>query len=441
MEPDRPPFILKPPPPSITFGSVADAPEGDERDGAATTAPGQSATFPVPSTPRRRARWRVWALAGVLVVALATGGIAAWKTHTANSTSTCDSTITGAITAVNYPLAVACDQNGITTAGQYVDVGLIVRYNADGAKQWEAAYQGPNTDCNTFVGVAAVGDGGAIATGFSSGDVNTVGVIVRYGADGTQQWQATYQGPSLNTYFRGVAATSDGGAIAAGDFTVDVDGNVGVIVRYSADGTQQWQATYQGPNTDTYFYGVAATSDGGAIAAGSTYDDSSVGVIVRYSADGTQQWEAAYQGPNPNTNFYGVAATSDGGAIATGYSGYAFGNSVGVIVRYSADGTQQWQATHQGPTPNTYIYGVAATSDGGANATGYSYDDSSAGVVVRYSADGAKQWDTTYQGPNKDSAFNSVAAVGDGGAITAGSSFDDGSVGVIVRYSADGKQA
>jgi predicted component of type VI protein secretion system len=354
---------------------------------AGSTAPTPSA-YPV-TPPRKRARWWIWALAGVLVVALAAARLPIWNTPTVNNASTCNSTITGTITSLGSELA--CDQNGITTAGAYPDgdyVAVIARYSADGTRQWVATYQGPDEDTG-FFGVAAVGDGGAIATGSSFdgiGAVDSVGVIVRYDADGTKKWEAAYQAPYANTDFRSVAAVGDGGAIAAGySGSSGSPRTLGVVVRYSADGTKQWEATYNGPDPLTYFFGVAAVGDGGAIAAGNSRsygdDDNSVGVIVRYNADGTKKWEATYQGPKKYTEFKSVAAVGDGGAIAVG-SSYGGDDSVGVVVRYNADGTQQWKATYRAPNTDTPFYSVSATADGGAIAT------TEPGKLVRYTADG-----------------------------------------------------
>ena len=367
---------------------------------------------------------------------------------------------------------------------------IIVKYDKDGAIEWQDNFGGSAADY--FYAVAAAQDGGFVAAGYSAnvsfgnGDWSAAtgkggndAVIVKYDKDGAIEWQDNFGG-SGNDMFRGVAATTDGGFVAVGhsangSFSGSGDwpagsgkgGEDAIIVKYDKDGVIEWQGNFGGSGND-FFYGVAATADGGVAAVGSSVAASFSGTgdwpagsgkggddafIVKYDEDGVIEWQGNFGGLGADL-FRGVAVTTDGGIAAIGYSaGDSFGNGDwsgatgkggydATVVKYDKDGAAEWQGNF-GSTGADYFYAVAAAPDGGIVATGSSASASFDGtgdwsgmagkggsdaIIVKYDEDGAIEWQDNFGGSGHDGFYG--AAAPDGGFVAAGfspsDSFDTG---------------
>ena len=274
-----------------------------------------------------------------------------------------------------------------------------------------------------FNGVAATSDGGFIAVGYSaaasfdSGDWPDVigrggedAIIVKYDVSGDVVWKKNFGGGS-NDRFNGVAATSDGGFIAVGYsaaasfFSGDWTGVAGrggedaIIVKYDVSGDVVWKKNFGGSSNDR-FNSVLATSNSGFIAVGYSTSFASgdwpdvIGrggedaIIVKCDASGDVVWKKNFGGSGED-RFNGVAATSDGGFFAVGYSrGASFGSgdwtdvarrgmTDAIIVKYDVSGDVVWKKNFGGSGSN-YFDGVVLASDGGLVAVG---DSSKVGDV------------------------------------------------------------
>jgi len=273
---------------------------------------------------------------------------------------------------------------------------LIAKYGPGSTQQWAKTTGGSGYD--GFTGVAVASDGSIIAVGSASstdGDLppshgKIDALIVKYSADGTRQWAKT-TGGSDDDMFTGVAVAGDGSIIAVGA-TSSKDGDLppshglgdALIVKFSSDGTQQW-AKSSGGSDDDMFRGVAVAGDGSIIAVGETPStDGDLqpshgkidALIVKFSPDGTQQW-AKTTGGSDYDCFGGVAVAGDGSIITAGYTGSTDGDFPpiqgdfdAVIAKYSPDGTRQWAKTAGGTTSDT-LGPVVGTSGGSIIAAGY----------------------------------------------------------------------
>jgi len=308
-------------------------------------------------------------------------------------------------------------------------------------------------------------------------------------------------GGSNTDTFRAVAATTDGGFVAAGHSWSSSFGNGdwtgftsrgglsdAIIVKFDADGNIVWKNNFGGSDEDR-FNAVAETSDGGFVAVGYSFSSSFgngdwVGVtgrgnndaiIVKFDIDGNVVWKKNFGGSAPDY-FYAVTATSDGGSVAAGNS---HTNSIGngdwagvtgrgdddaIIVKFDADGNVVWK-TPFGGSANDYFYAVTATTDGGFVAAGHSWSSSfgtgdwigvtgrgsTDAIIVKFDSDGNIVW-KNYFGGSSVNSFYAVTATTDGGFVAIGVSFS-GSFGngdwtgvtgrgdndaIIVKFDSDG---
>jgi len=396
-----------------------------------------------------------------------------------------------------YSVALAPNSGYIAVGGEYSDAG-IVRFDSDGALEWRSSFGGTGLDV-FYSGVPTL-DGGYIAVGFSNsidGDLTGLNkgsrdaIIVKYDSDGALEWNKNFGGSDLDL-FDSVASTPDGGYIAVGRSKSD-DGDLtglsngyddAVIVKYNSDGEIEWNRNFGGSDEDR-FMSVTLASGGGYVVAGySSSDDGDLAglnrdgddaIIVEYSSNGTLVWNKSFGGSDSDI-FHSVISTSDGGYIAVGSSssydgdlnGLNDGNWDAIIVKFGTNGTLEWAKSFGGGN-NSEFYSVAPTIDGGYIAVGgsqdwwYSYDYPHGwhvdynGIIAKYSRDDMLQWNKNFGGKNDD-WFYSVASTPDGGYIAVGCSYPDdddddddddldlailklnnGSCdAIIVKYSSDG---
>ena len=109
--------------------------------------------------------------------------------------------------------------------------GMIIKYNREGAVEWARSVGGSGNE--QITSIASTSDGGYIVGGYfesssmqvgdytlwnnSSSTSYSDGMTIKYDANGELEW-ATSIGGSSSDYIRSVASTSDGRAIAGGDF-------------------------------------------------------------------------------------------------------------------------------------------------------------------------------------------------------------------------------
>jgi len=267
----------------------------------------------------------------------------------------------------------------------------VVKLNSyTGDILWQKALGGSNTDVAT--GIAPTSDGGCVVAGYTtSTDGDVTGNhgfvdfwVVRLNQSGAIVWQKTYGGTNGDNAW-GIAASADGNFFVVGSSNStngDVSGNHGNgdawVLKLSGSGDIIWQKSLGG-SSDDRANAVIATSDGGCVLAGYTLSndgdvhDNHGGLdfwTVRLNSSGSILWQRALGGSNHDLA-YAIAATSDGGFVATGYTYSNDGQVTGNhgqndfwVVKLTATGNLIWQKTLGGSSLEV-AYAVSATPDGG----------------------------------------------------------------------------
>src|SRR3972149_1897281 len=159
-----------------------------------------------------------------------------------------------------------------TMAGITVAV-LIYLANGAGAipqEQWNNTFGG--TDSDLASSVVQTSDGGYVLAGqtnsFGSGDVDAW--LIKTEADGTEDWNMTFGGTSID-HASSIMQTSDGGYVLAGQTSSFGSGEADAwLIKTNADGSENWSMTFGGKLYDAA-NSVGQTSDGGFILAGETF--------------------------------------------------------------------------------------------------------------------------------------------------------------------------
>lgn len=172
------------------------------------------------------------------------------------------------------------------------------------------------------------------------------------------------------------------------------------ITKNKAIGDAVWDKTFGGSSEDDGLC-VDNTSDGGYIITGYTFSfgagESDIWLIKTY-ANGTEEWNRTYGGPQDDRGVH-VKETSDGGYIIVGWSA---GLGDIFLMKTDFNGTQEWNQTFESGTGEF----VEQTMDGGyiiigSKQEGYIWGENDV-WLIKTDANGNKEWDKTYGLSEKD---------------------------------------
>jgi hypothetical protein len=324
--------------------------------------------------------------------------------------------------------------------------------------QWQKSVGGTGNDYAESI--QQTNDGGYIVVGISysnDGDVSgNQGAsdcwVVKLNAFGTIEWEKS-MGGSGDDNARLIQQTNDGGYIFIGPSDSndgDVSGNHGNLdywaVKLTSTGVIEWQKSLGGTGYEYAQY-IQQTSDGGYIAAGSSFsNDGDVSGnhggfdcwVVKLNNEGTIVWQKSLGGLS-NDEAESIQQTNDGGFILAGHSdsndGDVSGNHGGPdywVVKLSSIGTIEWQKS-LGGSGSDQAKSVQQTNDGGFIVAGYtSSNDGDVSVnygyldfwVVKLNSLGTIEWQKTLGGSDFDLA-QSIQQTNDGEYIVAGYSYSN----------------
>jgi hypothetical protein len=328
---------------------------------------------------------------------------------------------------------------GTTLANSGNTDAFIVKYNTSGFVQWVARVASTAADIGYSIAtdssgnVYVAGQGGAIATAFSSNGVafgttiaNSGGndaFIVKYNTNGIVQWVARIGSgnadigygiatdSSGNVYVTGqggsgivVTAFSSNGA-GFGTTLPSSGGTDAFIVKYNTSGFVQWVARVASTAVDIG-YGIASDSSGnvyvigqggsGAIVTAFNSNGNAFGTtlinaggtdafIVKYNTNGFVQWIARVASTAADIG-YGIATDSSGNVYVTCQTSifgeitifnsdtntFAVTKATTGIIKYNTNGFAQWFQSISGTSSATLNIGIAVDTNNNAYITGAS---------------------------------------------------------------------
>lgn len=370
---------------------------------------------------------------------------------------------------------------------------VVVKYNKDGSVAWKDTIgsdkicQLENVAVLTDGSIVAVGytsgtkiDGVTDATFKSKGSVE--GIVIKYSADGKREYIKMYGGSGADQLY-GVAPTADGGYIIGGkggSSDGDLSG-VGTmkykafVMKLSADGKIVWKNALSStlhsavrnvavaPTGDVYAVIETVANDGEFASIKGTRKGLETTVLMKLDKAGTLKWTQCYYGAG-RTQLYSVTASTDGcviagqyasgdngtnaGTFADIYNGGNQGTFDGMIIKVGADGKQKWMRPLVG-FQNDYITDVAAIPGGYAlsgytNSTNRDFSLKNSGetdaFVYIITAYGDIQTVSSFGGSAADNA-RGICATGKTVYICGFTNSADGSFATASVKGADGKGA
>ncbi|MDJ0898346.1 MAG: SBBP repeat-containing protein [Xenococcus sp. MO_188.B8] len=328
----------------------------------------------------------------------------------------------------------------------------IAKYNNTGDQQW--LEQSPSTwgiDTDNFGNVYVGGGFGNVA-------------VEKYDSEGNQQWTKSLGTITLDNSFN--LDVDDSGNVYLTGYTLgDLEGtNAGElkvgsipitstdnwIVKYDAEGNQQWLTQFGSDNFDEAF-AITIDSNGNAYTTGWTLGDlgdTNAGFydvwVAKHDKDGNQQWLKQF-GTEDYDWSWDATTDSEDNVYVTGWTlgdlgGANAGSYDGWVAKYDSDGNQQWlkQFGTEGDDAarsidfddlgNFYLTGYTDADFGGSHAG--SYDT----WVAKYDSDGNQQWKQQFGTSEIDKPFD-LAVNSIGQVFVTG--FTEGSLGDINAGSYD----
>ena len=351
------------------------------------------------------------------------------------------------------------------------DDGYVVKFDANGSRQWSHLLGSAGQESLSHVAVDATGAVYVSGTTFGTlpgssepgRGVSDV-FVARYNADGTFAW--LHQIGTVNADRNdGLEVDASGNALVAATYDRYTTADA-VVARYEPDGTLDF-VHHRGATTPYMFYaqeyaGTAGfgsnerfDSAGNIVVAGPLFDgDAPNNTLSRYDAGGNLLWSKNATAISADIGFTlvyinRIDVSAEGEILFSGtvFYPYRVGTTTLVafaaaVVRYHPDGTLAWtrvvsavldglsipDVLNQGgvftSTGDIVAVGVTTgviptTSGDGHNGLVEEHDD---GIAVKWSTDGTYEWGHEFGSPEEDGAV-SVTADSVGGVIIAGVTF------------------
>ncbi len=314
-----------------------------------------------------------------------------------------------------------------------------VKLNSNGIQQWAVEYQGL-ADYDYPVALAIDCEGYVYVTGISAKSQTYHffdGVVIKYDAEGTQQWEARYSSvDSSDDTPRDIVVDSSGAVYVTGTryFNRNYDY---VTIKLDSNGQQLWTDIYDGTgnfNRDDISVAINLDSQGNVYVTGSSvvssehYDFNIV--MIKYDDGGVRQWIARYQ-KGENNDFQAVTATinSSGNVYVLGLGDSDYEGNDYLVVTYSPEGKLQWEARYNSFSHSWTLPSAIAVNDQGEVFITGERDDLNDGfdyITVKFNSDGIQQWAQSFNGKNsEDGRAVALLLDNDGDVIVFGESGDN----------------
>jgi len=297
--------------------------------------------------------------------------------------------------------------------------------------------------------VATDNSGNIYITGYTSGGLagnSNAGsndlFLTKYSSSGVSQWTRQVGTTNYDAGW-GVATDSSGNVYAVGSTLGAVDGNSNsgstdlFVVKYSADGVEQWTKQMGGSQNDIP-YSVATDSSRNVYISGNTEGtlngttQSGIGrnfFVVKLNDSGVEQW-TQQMGASDDVDGWDMAVTEAGNVYITGSAlggvdGNAYNGGMDMyVVKFDTTGTKQW--TKQLGNSNI-AYSIALDSNENIYVTGLTDDDFDGNTnlggddvfVVKYDSSGNKQWSKQF-GTSADENGEGIAVDNSGNVYITG---------------------
>jgi uncharacterized delta-60 repeat protein len=239
---------------------------------------------------------------------------------------------------------------------------VTIKYNGSGVQQWVARYNGPISEPDRATAIAVDASGNSYVTGYSQG-VDLDFATVKYNANGAQQWVARYDGPAHSGDIAyAIALDNAGNVYVTGSDQSIIYNTDYCTIKYNSTGVMQWRAHYAGAAKDNdEAYALAVDGSGNVYVAGyiNGVSPSWDMATVKYNSAGVQQWVKTYNGPgNGNDNGAAIGVDANGNVFVSGTSMGKTSDLDFVTVKYTSSGLVTTSRVLPENAPSAQVFSV-----------------------------------------------------------------------------------
>ncbi|MEO0185357.1 MAG: SBBP repeat-containing protein [candidate division WOR-3 bacterium] len=298
-----------------------------------------------------------------------------------------------------------------SSAGDY----FTIKYRANGDTAWTRRYNGTGNGYDFAHWVSIDAQENVYVTGYSRGasyqdDIATV----KYDSSGNQVWVNRINGSgNYNDKGHKVIADNQGYVYVTGyvnPFSTGTRYDCLTAKLNAQTGDTIWVRIYNGTaDSSDQARDICVDQNGNVYITGSVRNlNTGTDIItIKYDSLGNQQWAVAYNNPDTSgaDGGYGIKVDGAGNVYVVGQSqGLGTGSDI-VLIKYDADGNEQWVQRYNGPannydTPSDEVGGKCMAMDqyaniyiGGTSRGLTTYNDY---IALMYDSSGALQWAATY---------------------------------------------
>lgn len=387
----------------------------------------------------------------------------------------------GYVIGVHFTKTFTLGENIILSAIEESDTGAMIKYNAEGEAQWAKvigrASTGMRSILQTNQGDYVIGGtryaasildlGDEVVLPSYPSDYNNIAMLIKFRATeitNPEIQQGEPIGGNGRNEITSIAKTQDGGYIAGGWFSCDINlGNGktltnhgetdGMILKYNQKGEIEWSKVI-GSNQSDGIHEVIQTLDGGYLVAG--YCEGTInldngfkikpnGMLIKYNSQAQVEWVQSND-IFSNSSFMGgitaLSETEDGGYLIGGTyheNHIDLGNGVvadssighgGIIAKYNLRGEAQWVKLLEASSSWAAMTSIVQTTDGGYIVSGFFPSNNNlsigndtylqplaqyTGMMIKYDKERNPEWNHTYPVTYNDVRTAQLIETQDGG--------------------------
>ncbi|MCW3070327.1 MAG: hypothetical protein JWO44_217 [Bacteroidetes bacterium] len=290
---------------------------------------------------------------------------------------------------------------------------LTIKYNPSGDTVWTKRFNGAGNGDDQAIDLKLDGAGNVFVTGFTDSD-NTISVnenytTIKYSASGTQLWQANYNGAgNLTDIPAGLTIDGSGNVFVTGKSNNGSDDDY-ATVKYNSLGVQQWIQRYDGGQGDDRAAAIKVDAASNVYITGRTFNGSDDDyATIKYNSLGVQQWLKLYDGLLGDDRAIDLAADGSGNVYVTGKSSFGAADDI-LTVKYDGSGIQQWVANYDGGTNGNdapakiLIDGAGNVLVAGQSDIGTALIPNNDYTILKYNSSGIQLWAISYNGTGNGS--------------------------------------
>ncbi|MGC2236162.1 MAG: FG-GAP-like repeat-containing protein [Pyrinomonadaceae bacterium] len=300
--------------------------------------------------------------------------------------------------------------NNLTGADQSYDY-VILKYDTNGNLLWSRTYDGPSKrdDLPTSMKIDATGNVYVTGESYTIGASWTDYATVKYDTNGNQIWAKRFDGGMADTAYE-LELDTAGNIYVTGESLGSKTGGDILTIKYNSAGQQMWLNRYNDPTngSDTgYEVEIAASGDVFVMGEALLRAEAETVILKINGSNGASVWTKNYSATNGEYPELPGAMKLDnqGSIIVTGTTSLdtkSFSNLDVFTAKFDADGNLLWSKIYDGPTEDDYDSDEKLAVDASGNvyvgltSEGFANPDIQ---IIKYLANGTQDWTYRFNNP------------------------------------------